>query len=54
MVLTSSLCELMENPLIYKIIYIYIYINIILHGIVCDPGFHAISNCRTEWKSLKK
>ena len=32
-------------------IYTYIYI---LHGTVCDPGFHAISNRRTEWRPLKK
>ena len=33
---------------------IYIYIYIILHGIVCDAGFHAITNRQTEWKSFKK
>ena len=36
-------------------IYIYIYIYIyIIPGTVCDPGFHAISNRRTEGRLKKK
>ena len=36
-------------------IYIYIYIYIyILHGVVCDSWFPAISNRQTEWRFLKK
>ena len=31
-----------------KNIFTHIYIYIILHGTVCDPRFHAISNRRTE------
>ena len=50
MVLTSSLGELMEDQMLQhcKIVlnihdraFIYRNIYIILHGSVCDPGFHA-------------
>ena len=58
-----SLCDNHQAEMIYierGYIYIYIYIYIykthvcVLHSTVCYPGFHAISNCRTEWRSLKK
>ena len=36
-------------------IYIYIYIyHIILYCSVCNPGFHAFSNRRIEWRFKKK
>ena len=58
MVLTCSLGELKENQILQycyielnindrTFIYIYIYIYI-LQGALSDPGFHAISNRRTE------
>ena len=35
-----------DRAFIYIYIYIYIYI---LHGRVCDPGFHAFRNHQTEF-----
>ena len=36
-------------------IYIYIYIYIyILHGCICEPGFHALGICQTVGKVFRK
>ena len=39
--------------LVYYMVYIYIYIYI-LHGSVCDLGFHALHICQTQLNVLKK
>ena len=44
------------NDRAFTYIYIYVYIYIILHGSVCDPGFHAFCiryTCLTNAKCMK-